>query len=336
MSQSPMPAKAPLENTISYPPCLFNTPEEKRLYNRLRDVYTKHYHSWDAEACNMWPVVVEHASLAPSTIGKITNHSITRHMISHGVTWAHVTALRVIYKEKLYKSRKIMRLIREKYPRANFNSFAYSEEYRLHIKTEYTREEQEPTVQNHLTTDGNVHKFQSEGGPLLTEAPPINDLGETRGVNGFLNEGNCSETEEPVWPYSMKKKSLPAHVKNGGEEAQRRGGRKQHAVLPDSNANQPLVESSSRGQKRAASKTMQDEDGAESGNNYRKRKCTPYHAARVTSRASPRPNEAPDSPKDVLGGFTAILERLMSAVTENTKATKENTKELKNMLRVKQ
>ncbi|KAM0258451.1 hypothetical protein ACHAQJ_003790 [Trichoderma viride] len=336
MSQSPMPAKPILENTISYPPYLFNTPEEKKLYNRLRDVYTKHYHTWDAEACDMWPVIVEHASLAPSTINKTTNHSITRHMIIHGVTWAHVTALRIIYKEKLYKSRKIMHLIRAKYPRANFNSFAYHEAYKLPIKVEYTEEVQEPTVQRFTTVGGDAHHFQGGRDPLLTEAPPINEPEGRRGINSFLYEENYSEGEEAVWPYSMKKGLLAAHVNTGGEEAKRRSERKQHIELPGPNTDRPLVESSSRRQRQAAPRTRQDEGEAGPVDSGRKRKFAQYHAAIDTSRPSPRPNEAPDSSKVDLDGFKTILERLMSAVTENTKATKENTKELKNLFRGKQ
>lgn len=94
------------------------------------------YKTWDDEACEAWPHLVEHASLAPSTIGKITNHWITRNMTSTQVTWAHYVALRIIYKGLLFKSKKIMRLIRSKYPRANFSSYAYSDDYIRPFKVE--------------------------------------------------------------------------------------------------------------------------------------------------------------------------------------------------------
>ncbi|KAK4064671.1 hypothetical protein Trihar35433_8188 [Trichoderma harzianum] len=117
------------EEEPSYPPCMFTSSEEKTLYKRMKDAYMANYQSWDDESCEIWPHLVEHASLAPSTIGKITNHWITRNMTSTKVTWAHYVALRIIYKGLLFKSKKIMRLIRFKYPRANFSSYAYSEDY---------------------------------------------------------------------------------------------------------------------------------------------------------------------------------------------------------------
>ncbi|PNP55328.1 hypothetical protein THARTR1_04470 [Trichoderma harzianum] len=135
------------EEEPPYPPCMFTSPEEKTLYKRLKEAYMANCKTWDDEACEAWPHLVEHASLAPSTIGKITNHWITRNMTSNKVTWAHYVALRIIYKGLLFKSKKMMRLIRSKYPRANFSSYAYNEDYARLFKAEEEKIRPENTSQ---------------------------------------------------------------------------------------------------------------------------------------------------------------------------------------------
>ncbi|KAJ4862308.1 hypothetical protein T069G_03262 [Trichoderma breve] len=135
------------EEEPSYPPFMFTSSEEKTLYKRMKDAFMANYKTWDDEACEAWPHLVEHASLAPSTIGKITNHWITRNMTSTKVTWAHYVALRIIYKGLLFKSKKMMRLIRMKYPRANFSSYAYNEDYTMPFKAEKEQTRPQKTEQ---------------------------------------------------------------------------------------------------------------------------------------------------------------------------------------------
>ncbi|EGR48364.1 uncharacterized protein TRIREDRAFT_107674 [Trichoderma reesei QM6a] len=137
MSQSPITSQQQIQSDkLCYPPCIYITPEEKKLYKKLKDVYLDNYTTWDAESREAWPYIVEHASLPKSTVGKMTNHSITRNMMCTKVTWAHVVALRIIYKAQIFKSKKIMKLIRDKYPRGNFNTYAFHEHYRTHVKVD--------------------------------------------------------------------------------------------------------------------------------------------------------------------------------------------------------
>ncbi|KAL7793181.1 hypothetical protein V8C37DRAFT_378693 [Trichoderma ceciliae] len=334
MSQSPTQTEPDLETTTPYPPCLFTTPEEKKLYARLREVYTMHSHSWDAETCSTWPVIVEHASLAPSTVGKITNHSITRHMINKGVTWAHVVALRVIYKTQLYKSRKIMKLIREKYPRANFNSFAYSKEYKSPIKAEIPGGAKGTAAQKSPSVNGGTHGLQGEGDLLLRETCLAGNPEVSRAVNEFLDEEDFPEAEEEARsPYFTRKKLSPVTVKDEEKEGGGGGGREQYAKLPDFNGNQPLLEPASRRRKRAASKAMRDEDEAESRDVCKKIRCTPFRVGGDTSGLSTLLDDTPDSSKEEPDGFAVIFKRLSSALSENTRAVRENTGELRNLLR---
>ncbi|KAL7961074.1 hypothetical protein V8C34DRAFT_320328 [Trichoderma compactum] len=154
------------EEEPSYPPCMFTSSEEKTLYKRLREAYMANYKTWDDEACEAWPHLVEHASLAPSTIGKITNHWITRNMTSNEVTWAHYVALRIIYKGLLFKSKKITRLIRSKYPRANFSSYAYSEDYTRPFKAEEAKIRPEVTSREKNPSTATVSQDESSDTPL--------------------------------------------------------------------------------------------------------------------------------------------------------------------------
>ncbi|KAL6891863.1 hypothetical protein GGI43DRAFT_414421 [Trichoderma evansii] len=299
MAQSPLPAKLNLQGTRSYPPCLFNTQAEKDLYKRLRDVYEEHCHTWDAEARNAWPVLVEHASLAPSTIGKTTNHYITRHMTSHGATWAHVVALRIIYDKQLYKSKKLMRCIRDKYPNASFESFGYSEDYTLTFKSENAREAQIPTVQESPAIDGSAQRRQNDGGLQPTEMPPNNYRAMSRGATEFLNEGNASEDEPLMWNSSKRKK-------------------------------QRLVQQSAP-RKRTTTNNERTEGEVEPGDRRIKR---PNHAVRDASDVSPRSTKIREGPAKEQDGSMDVFNQFMSAIKENTRAAMENKRATEENTRV--
>lgn len=292
MSHLPLPAKLNLPGARSYPPCVFNTPAEKDLYKRLRDVYEEHCDTWDAETRDAWPVVVEHASLAPSTIGKITNHYITRHMQNNGVTWAHVVALQIMYEKQLYKSRKLMGLIRGKYPNANFETFAYSEDYTLSFKSfksEIDREAQEPAVQNTPAVDGSVQRRQGDGGLQLTKTPANNHHREmSNGAVEFLSEGNSSEDEPLMWNSS--KKTNPPSTRRKAPK------------------------------KRAAANNVRNEGGVEPHQRSKKSR----HAARGTTDAPPRSGEVKEKTSEEQGDSIDVFEKFISAIKENTKATEEN------------
>ncbi|KAH8128051.1 hypothetical protein FP744_10001023 [Trichoderma asperellum] len=305
MPQSPLPVKLNLQGTRSYPPCLFNTQAEQDLYKRLRDAYEEHCHTWDAEARDAWPVLVEHASLAPSTIGKITNHYITRHMVANGVTWAHVVALRIIYDKQLYKSKKIMRLIRDRYPNASFESFDYSEDYTLSFKSENTsaREAQDPAIPKPPAEGGNLQRHQGSGGLPLTKTPPNNHREMSRGTVEFLSDGNSSNDEPLMWRSSKRKKQRPT----------------QHAAS----------------RKQATTSNIPKETGVEPRDRRSKRL---RHEARDTLGESPRSgevgersNEKQDDTVDILDKFMSIINENTKAVKENTRATEKNTRVIKEM-----
>ncbi|KAM0478270.1 hypothetical protein ACHAPX_005460 [Trichoderma viride] len=289
MSQSPLPAKLSLPSARSYPPCVFNTQAEKDLYKRLRDVYEEHCDTWDTEARNAWPVIVEHASLAPSTIGKITNHYITRHVQNHGVTWAHVVALRIMYEKQLYKSRKLMGLIRSKYPNASFETFAYNEDYTLSFKSETNREEQEQAAPNTPAVDGSVQRRQEDGGLQLTRTPANNHHREmSKGAGEFLSDGNSSEDEPIMWHSSKNTKPTPAQ--------------------------------STAPKRRAAATNAQNEGGAEPHRRTKK----PRHAARGTTDVPPHSGEAKERTSEEQKSSIDVFDNLIAAIKENTKATNEN------------
>lgn len=291
MCEPPLLAKLNLQSTRSYPPCVFNTEAEKDLYKRLRDVYEEHCHTWDAGTLDAWPVLVEHASLAPSTIGRITNHYITRHMVTNGVTWAHVVALRIIYDKQLYKSKKIIRLIRDKYPNASFESFGYSEDYTLSFKFENAKEEKEPAVQISPAVDGSALIRQGDGGLQLTKIPPNNHRETIRGATEFLNEGIASEDEPLMWRSSKRTKPPPAQQTTST--------------------------------KRPTTNNVRNEGEVEPRDGGSKR---PRHAAKDTPGVSPRSGEVRERPNEEQDDPMDILDRLMSAIKENTKATMESTR----------
>ncbi|PON31083.1 hypothetical protein TGAM01_v200503 [Trichoderma gamsii] len=289
MSQSPLPAKLNLPGTRSYPPCIFNTQAEKNLYKRLRDVYEEHCDTWDAEAHDAWPVIVEHASLAPSTIGKITNHYITRHMQNNGVTWAHVVALRIMYEKQLYKSRKLMGLIRGKYPNASFETFAYSEDYTLSFKSEMAREAQEQAAPKTPAVDNSVQRLQGDEGLQLNRTPANNHHREmSKGAVEFLSDGNSSEDEPIMWNSSKRTKPPPAQ--------------------------------STTRKKRAATTNARNEGGAEPHRRTKK----PRHAARgITNVPSPS-GEVKERTSEEQETSIDVFENFMNALKENTKATNDN------------
>lgn len=289
MSHEPQSAKLNLCSTRSYPPCIFNTQAEKDLYKRLRDVYEEHCGTWDAEARDAWPVLVEHASLAPSTIGKITNHYITRHMQNTGVTWAHVVALRIMYEKQLYKSRKLMGLIRSKYPNASSETFAYSEDYTLSFKSEMVRQTEELAVPNTQAVDGSIQRRQNDGGLQLTRTLANNSHHEmSKGASEFLSDGNTSEEEPLMWHSSKRAKQPP-----------------NQSATP---------------KKRATASNARNEGGVEPHRRTKK----PRHAARGTTDVYPRSEEVKEKTGEEQQDSIDVFDKFMRAIEENTKATKEN------------
>ncbi|KOS18072.1 hypothetical protein ESCO_002430 [Escovopsis weberi] len=119
-------------NTTPYPPCIFKTAEEQHLYRRLKTIYERHSATWDQDARDAWPSIVKRASLKASTVKKVMSHTLARTLTDENLTWAHVVVLRVIFKSKLFTSQKMLKIIRRKYPAANFNTFSYREDYKPH------------------------------------------------------------------------------------------------------------------------------------------------------------------------------------------------------------
>ncbi|KAK5992593.1 hypothetical protein PT974_06007 [Cladobotryum mycophilum] len=146
-----------------YPPCIFTTLPERQLYLRLKTVYEKHFQTWDKESRDAWPGLVERASLRPTTSKKVTSHKIVKSLTERNVTWAHVVLLRVIFKENLFTSHKVIKIIRHKYPSANFNTFAYNEIY----KTNRTAEIPEPMGEKNKMpkSDDRVTDEDRDGSP---------------------------------------------------------------------------------------------------------------------------------------------------------------------------
>ncbi|KAL7807772.1 hypothetical protein V8C44DRAFT_351192 [Trichoderma aethiopicum] len=196
MAQSPTTSQQhPTNDEACYPPCLYHTPEEKKLYKKLKDVYLENYTTWDAESREAWPYIVEHASLPKSTLGKITNHSITRNMLGTKVTWAHVVALRIIYKTQIFKSKKLMKLIRDKYPRSNLNIYVFHEDYKRPIKIDEEIKAEKEAQESAVVVSSKVYEPCQDGeeGPAA-EALQLAPRRLEDALNGFLSD------EEDVRP----------------------------------------------------------------------------------------------------------------------------------------
>ncbi|KAK4066146.1 uncharacterized protein Triagg1_8214 [Trichoderma aggressivum f. europaeum] len=202
------------EEEPSYPPCMFASPEEKTLFKRLKEAYMANYKTWDDEAVETWPHLVEHASLAPSTIGKITNHWITRNMTSTQVTWAHYVALRIIYKGLLFKSKKTMRLIRSKYPRANFSSYAYNEDYTRPFKAEEKKINPQNTSQEKDPSTASASQDE-QSDPTLGKRKRT--LPENTSGKGKKKDKPCAAPNPPDTPNNEVPDILevPADTSNG-------------------------------------------------------------------------------------------------------------------------
>ncbi|KAL6887746.1 hypothetical protein HDV57DRAFT_525971 [Trichoderma longibrachiatum] len=184
----------PTNDEACYPPCLYHTPEEKKLYKKLKDVYLENYTTWDAESREAWPYIVEHASLPKSTLGKITNHSITRNMLGTKVTWAHVVALRIIYKTQIFRSKKLMKLIRDKYPRSNLNIYVFHEDYKRPIKIDEEVKAEKEAQKGLVVASNACEPCQDGEGDPVAEALQLAPRRLEDALNGFLSE------EEDVRP----------------------------------------------------------------------------------------------------------------------------------------
>ncbi|KAL7906257.1 hypothetical protein GGI35DRAFT_459168 [Trichoderma velutinum] len=321
------------EEEPSYPPCVFTSSEEKRLYQRLKEAYMANYKTWDDEACEAWPHLVEHASLAPSTIGRITNHWITRNMASNKVTWAHYVALRVIYKGLLFKSKKIMRLIRAKYPRANFSSYAYHEEYTRPFKAEEGRVKPENTSQeNNPNTALVLHDNTDEA---LGNVPRATLQAVKETISRFLNDEEDSQpAEETDGPYfaRVKPKTVPLQME-----------RETRPVIGEDETIQPRVPTSSSKRKRPAPENTDGRGNAEQENARKPRKQRKEKPSATTNNASDPPAAPDEMSNDLeapagssnrrmnyqdvnLDRFIEALEKHGNILTENTKAKEKNTR----------
>ncbi|KAK1245664.1 hypothetical protein MKX07_004733 [Trichoderma sp. CBMAI-0711] len=224
MSQSPTTGQHQIQSDEKcYPPCIYHTLEEKKLYKKLKDVYLDNYTTWDAESREAWPYIVEHASLPKSTVGKITNHSIARNMMGTKVTWAHVVALRVIYKAQIFKSKKLMKLIRDKYPRSNFNTYAFHDHYRKHVKVdEEVKAEKAAQKKPVVTSNAREPRDCVERPVRETSQPATRRLNESS--NGFLSDEE--DARQSTWIVAAPSFTRPGPT----AAAENRGGEGHTAI----------------------------------------------------------------------------------------------------------
>ena len=126
--QKPTPKSPP----SYYPPCILRRSEERRLHQRLRRVWDRTSETWDHESRSAWFHLIEKATLAPSTIVKVTSHVIAKLVTAdpENITWAHFVILKAIFKTDLFASKKIVSILRNKFPSANYNSNNFSESFR--------------------------------------------------------------------------------------------------------------------------------------------------------------------------------------------------------------
>ncbi|KAL7929443.1 hypothetical protein V8C35DRAFT_331673 [Trichoderma chlorosporum] len=324
------------EEEAAYPPCLFASAEEKRLYQRLKDAYLANYSTWDTEARQTWPYIIEHASLAPSTINKITNHAITRHMTNTRVTWGHVVALRVIYKARLFKSKKLMRLIRGKYPRANFNSYAYSEEYTRPFDIKEEEKKSEEIVQKNNPKPAN-NPPDTTNNPVEnispTAPPPVKEA-----INRFLNEREDSQSVEETdgLYFTSKPKNVPVKAEE-----------QSHPVSGVNENNARVVPHPTNKRKRATTQNASGNRNAERNDARkpparRRDKNQPQAAAHGALNQAAIQNEipaimevaegSPSSKKDHQDKNTEWFKEALAShgksLSENTKAAERNTRAL--------
>ena len=114
----------------SYPPCLYANANERKLYKCLQKIYEQHSHTWDDESRLAWFEAIQRTSLARTAVRKMTNHGIVRLIAQRGVTWAEVVVMQVMFPRAMFRSRKVMKMIYEKYPGATFETFAFDERFR--------------------------------------------------------------------------------------------------------------------------------------------------------------------------------------------------------------
>ncbi|UKZ49455.1 hypothetical protein TrVGV298_003702 [Trichoderma virens] len=308
----------------------------KKLYKRLKDAYMASYNTWNDEALAAWPYIVEHASLAPSTIGKITNHSITRNMTNNRVTWAHVVALRIIYKGFLFKSRKVMRLIRARYPRANFSTNAYNEEYTRPHKIEEEENAPEKTVQKNNSCA--AHDHRDEMNDAIGKVAPIAPQVVNETMSRFLNEREKSQPVEEVdAPYFARIEPKTVVLFKVEEENE--------PAIREDESHKPLIPTSLNKRKRAIPENANGKGNTEPKRvrkppTRKQKKDKPYAAADNAPNLPVIPEETPAT-LEVAGGssdrivgsqdinldwLTEILGNHGNSLSEYTKAVEQNTR----------
>ncbi|TWU76370.1 hypothetical protein ED733_006410 [Metarhizium rileyi] len=113
----------------SYPPYHGHRQDEIELYKRLRTIYEKHSNTWDEESQTSWFQLIPQISITRTNRCNITSHKIARLLEVGEITWAHFVILHAIYKDRLFSSKKIIRILLNKYPSANLDSYAFQKSY---------------------------------------------------------------------------------------------------------------------------------------------------------------------------------------------------------------
>lgn len=188
-----------------YPPCPHARPEERRLYQRLKRIFEKDGHTFDEESKSAWFVIIRKATMAPSTIDKITNHKISRMLDSAPVTWAHVVVLRVMFDDGIFRSKKIWNMMSNKYPGANFRKNVFHEDYRKPGQSEILSHEVQGSTNRTLSpTDSHRTHNNSVAGVRV----PSSEYESHRGRPIIKHESGCSGS------HDQNIDAVPEHASN--------------------------------------------------------------------------------------------------------------------------
>ncbi|KAH0489180.1 hypothetical protein TgHK011_009621 [Trichoderma gracile] len=347
MSLSPITSQQLQSDEARYPPCLYQTPEEKKLYKKLKDAYLEHYTTWDAESREVWPYIVEHASLPKSTLGKITNHTIARNMMGTKVTWAHVVALRIIYKTQIFKSKKLMKLIRDKYPRGNFNTYVFREEYKRHVKIDEEVKAEKPAQKSPVVVASNIHEPRDTMERPLGKASQPAAWPSNETSNGFLSDEE--DARQSTWIVAAPNFTRPEPT--AAAENRAREGHAEMSQQDKSNANfRQHVAYSSNPRKRALPEDIEEESDINHSaalelQSRKKRKDKPsttanYHGTQPTSsgKGPHRQGEARggssrgrEDRDDEVDRFIEALTGFGKSLSEHSKAVNRNSELLERL-----
>ncbi|KAL6877121.1 hypothetical protein J3F83DRAFT_442435 [Trichoderma novae-zelandiae] len=339
MPQSTSGQQEAQNDEACYPPCLHHTADEKKLYKRLKDAYLENYASWDAESREAWRYIVEHASLPKSTVGKVTNHSIARNMMHAKVTWAHVVALRVIYKGQLFKSKKLMKLIRDKYPRANLNTHVFQEGYKRPMKID-EEARAEKTARSSPAAAAGAHEPRAGSEEPAGEASQPAPRRLTDVSSGFLSDEEDVRPAKTVVPPNSTWPGHTAVAVGRGKEGHsameqqndNKASNRQRGANPSSQRKRALpedTEEESEAEHRAAREPpprKQKTDRPASAVHDRRARPTSSgkgpHSQEEATGGSGRPKEDRD---DKLDRFIEALTGFGKSLSEHSKAVDRNS-----------